>query len=160
MNSILRPIEQKDNPALAKMIREVFDEHGAPQKGTVYSDPTTDDLFKLFEIPKSVLWVAELNNEIVGCCGVYPTEGLPKACAELVKFYLSAKARGKGIGKELMEKSLISAKEFGYKQIYLESLPHFEKAVSMYEKQGFAKLDAPLGNSGHTTCNIWMIKKL
>jgi len=157
--TILRPIEQKDNPALAKMIREVFDEHGAPQKGTVYSDPTTDDLYKLFQIPGSVLWVAELSHEIIGCCGIYPTEGLPEGCAELVKFYLSANARGKGIGKELMEKSLMSAKEFGYRQIYLESLPHFDKAVSMYEKQGFLKLDTPLGNSGHTTCNIWMIKK-
>jgi len=160
MTTTLKPVQQKDNPALAKMIRGVFDEHGAPQKGTVYSDTTTDDLYKLFEIPDSVLWVAELNNEIIGCCGIYPTEGLPEGCAELVKFYLSAKARGKGIGKELMEKSLIQAREFGYKEIYLESLPHFEKAVSMYEKQGFVKLDAPLGNSGHTTCNIWMIKKL
>lgn len=160
MKTLLRPIQPNDNPALAKMIREVFDEHGAPQKGTVYSDPTTDDLFKLFEMPNSVLWVAELNNEIIGCCGIYPTEGLLTGYAELVKFYLSAKARGKGIGKELMEKSLHSAKEFGYRQIYLESLPHFDKAVRLYEKQGFIKLDAPLGNSGHTTCNIWMIKQI
>jgi len=156
----IRPIQKSDNAALAKMIREVFVEHGAPQKGTVYSDPTTDDLFKLFKIPRAMLWVAEENNELMGCCGVYPTEGLPADCAELVKFYLPATARGKGIGKELMERSIGSAREFGYKQLYLESLPHFAKAVSIYEKQGFTMLDKPMGNSGHTTCNIWMIKEL
>ncbi|MGN6438813.1 MAG: GNAT family N-acetyltransferase [Agriterribacter sp.] len=156
----IRTIERSDNEALAKLIRAVFEEHQAPQKGTVYSDPTTDHLFELFETPESVFWVAEMENEIVGCCGIYPTEGLPPNCAELVKFYLSPKARGKGIGKKLMEKSIRSAQELGYSEIYLESLSEFSKAVSIYEKQGFEMLSHPLGNSGHSTCNIWMIKKL
>jgi len=157
---ILRPIEKKDNAFLAEMIRNVFDEHGAPHNGTVYSDPTTDNLFELFKNEKSVLWVAEENNEILGCCGIYPTPELENHCVELVKFYLPANARGKGIGKELMNKCINSAKEFGYAQLYLESLPHFDKAVSMYEKLGFTTLEEPLGRSGHRTCNIWMLKEL
>lgn len=156
----IRKINKVDNLLLAKMIRQVFDEHQAPQKGTVYSDPTTDNLFELFQAEKSLLWVAEIDSEIVGCCGIFPTIGLPEKCAELVKFYLSAKARGKGIGKSLMEKSIESARELGYTELYLESLPEFSNAVSIYEKQGFLKLDQPLGESGHTTCNIWMLKKL
>lgn len=156
----IRKINKVDNLLLAKMIRQVFDEHQAPQKGTVYSDPTTDSLFELFQAEKSLLWVAEIDSEIVGCCGIFPTKGLPEKCAELVKFYLSAKARGKGIGKSLMGKSIESARELGYTELYLESLPEFSNAVSIYEKQGFLKLDQPLGESGHTTCNIWMLKKL
>jgi putative acetyltransferase len=155
-----RQVAPSDNRALAAMIRAVFDEHGAPHKGTVYSDPTTDDLYSLFRAPKAVLWIAEENGEVLGCCGVYPTEGLPQGYAELVKFYLAAKARGQGIGKTLMEKSIASARQLGYSDLYLESLPKFAKAVSLYEKQGFQKIDHPLGNSGHTTCNIWMIRKL
>lgn len=142
------------------MIREVFHEHDAPQQGTVYSDPTTDNLYDLFQTEKSMLWVAEIDNEVVGCCGIYPTIGLQKNCVELVKFYLSAQSRGKGIGKTLMEKSIESAREFGYTELYLESLPIYSKAVSIYEKQGFVKLEKPLGDSGHTTCDIWMLKKL
>jgi putative acetyltransferase len=156
----IRRIEKKDNLALAKMIRKVFEEHDAPKKGTVYSDPITDNLYELFQTPGSILWVAEINNEIIGCCGVFPTNGLPVNCAELVKFYLSQDVRGKGIGKKLMQKSIQSAKDFKYTQLYLESLPQFSKAVSIYEKQGFARLNQPLGNSGHITCNIWMLKKL
>ncbi|MBS1680189.1 MAG: GNAT family N-acetyltransferase [Bacteroidetes bacterium] len=156
----IRRIEATDNQPLAKMIRTVFEEHVAPQHGTVYSDPTTDTLYELFQKPKAVHWVAVVEGVIVGCCGIYPTEGLEKNCAELVKFYLSQEARGKGIGKQLMEKSIESALLFGYEQLYIESLPQFAKAVGMYEKLGFERLSKPLGNSGHSTCNIWMLKKL
>ena len=31
--------QERDNEALASMIRQVFEEHDAPQSGTVYSDP-------------------------------------------------------------------------------------------------------------------------
>lgn len=157
---LIRKAGKEDNIVLAKLIREVFDEHGAPQQGTVYSDPTTDNLCGLFRKAGSVLLVAEINEQICGCCGVYPTEGLEKDCAELVKFYLHQKFRGKGIGKVLMEKCIRSAKDMGYKKLYIESLPQFSRAVTIYEKQGFRKLDRPLGNSGHTTCDIWMLKEL
>jgi putative acetyltransferase len=160
MENSIRQILQRDNLELAQMIRKVFHEHEAPQCGTVYSDPTTDDLFSLFNKPKSVLWVAEIDQKALGCCGIYPTNALPEGCTELVKFYLAKEARGKGIGKNLMLKCIASAREMGYKQIYLESLPHFAQAISMYEKEGFIRLDKALGESGHSTCNIWMLKSL
>ncbi len=157
---IIRKVKKEDNLYLAQTIREVIEEHDAPRTGTVYSDPTTDNLYQLFQADKAVLWVAETDNKIGGCCGIYPTEGLEDDTAELVKFYLTAAFRGKGIGKQLMEQSILSAIEFGYKKLYLESLPQFSTAVSMYVKQGFEKIDRQLGNSGHTSCNIWMMKEL
>ena len=116
---LYRTLRKEDNEALAGMIRQVFEEHDAPQKGTVYSDPTTDDLFALFRTPGSVLWVAELEGVPVGCCGIYPTEGLEKHCAELVKFYLAKQARGRGIGREMMGKCIQSAREMDYRKLYL-----------------------------------------
>jgi putative acetyltransferase len=159
-NLSIRKVKEEDNLLLAKMIRKVFDEHNAPHEGTVYTDPTTDNLFKLFQIPKAVLWVAEIDKQPMGCCGVYPTPGLNSDCAELVKFYLSNEIRGKGIGKQLMEQCISSASEMGFKFLYIESMPEFAKAVSIYKKQGFKTLDAPLGNSGHSGCDIWMLKEL
>lgn len=157
---VIRPIEKNDNPFLALLIRNVFREFKIDQPGTVYTDPTTDNLYELFKTPKSAYWVAEKNGLIIGGCGIFPTAGLPKDCAELVKFYLSAASRGLGIGKMLMQKSFSSAKESGYKQLYLESFPELGKAVSMYEKAGFASINAPLGDSGHTACTLWMLKIL
>ncbi|MEO8710613.1 MAG: GNAT family N-acetyltransferase [Parafilimonas sp.] len=159
-NIITRQVVKADNKPIAKLIRDVFDEYNAPYYGTVYSDPTTDDLYTLFQTKHSVLWVAQLENKILGCCGIYPTTGLPENCAELAKFYVLKEARGKGVGKQLMQCCFHSAKEMGYKKLYIESLPKFSQAVAMYEKYGFIRLDKPLGNSGHTSCNIWMLKEL
>jgi putative acetyltransferase len=159
-NFVIRKAKQQDNAALANMIRTVFNEYAAPHNNTVYSDPTTDDLYGLSQQAGSVLWVAELDGEVFGCCGIFHTAGLEENVAELAKFYLSEKIRGKGIGKKLMLQCFQSAKEMGYKKLYIESMPQFSKAVSMYEKYGFTKIDKPLGNSGHTSCNIWMIKDI
>lgn len=156
----IRPVKESDNKSLAKIIRTTFGEFDAPQKGTVYSDPTTDNLYELFLTPKSVLWVAELNGELLGCCGIYPTEGLPSGYAELVKFYLAKEARGRGVGRQLMEKTVDVAGEMGYTALYLESMPEFSTAVSIYKKQGFVEIDGPLGDSGHPACSIWMLKTL
>jgi putative acetyltransferase len=155
-----RKVKESDNLLLAKIIRGVFIEHNAPKHGTVYSDPTTDNLFELFKNPKSILWVAELDGVVIGCCGVYPTEGLPETTTELVKYYILKEARGLGIGKELMSRSVSSAKEFRFEKVYLESLDQFSKAVNIYKKLGFKRIDKFLGEPQHVTCDIWMIKEI
>jgi putative acetyltransferase len=160
MDIVFRTIEERDNKEVAELIRSVFREFKIDRPGTVYFDPTTDDLFNLFREPLSEYWIAEYNGTIIGGCGVYPTPGLPDGCAELVKLYLSGLHRGRGIGWQLMEKSINSAKEYGYKQLYIESLPELSRAISLYEKAGFKSIPGPLGNSGHFGCDIWMLKEL
>jgi putative acetyltransferase len=160
MTLTIHPIKLADNEPLATLIRKVFREFKIDKPGTVYTDPTTDALYELFRQPASAYFVAEENGTILGGCGVYPTEGLPAGCAELVKFYLSAEARGKGIGNQLMQQSIAAAQKLGYKQLYLESFPELAKAVSMYEKAGFRPIPHAMGNSGHYACNIWMLKDL
>ncbi|OYT14929.1 MAG: GNAT family N-acetyltransferase [Bacteroidetes bacterium 4572_77] len=156
----IRTIEERDNLLLGEIIQEVFEEHKAPKTGTMYDDPALFALSDSFKSENCVLFVAELNQQIVGCCGIFPTAGLPDNYAELVKFYLLKKARGIGIGKVLMEKSIAFAKDYGYKNIYLESFPSFNNAVNIYLKQGFKHISKPLGNSGHTSCNIWLVKEI
>lgn len=157
---LIRKIEERDNADIATIIRSCFADFNAPTKGTVFEDPTTDDLYSVFRKEKSVLYIAEENGEIVGSCGIYPTENLPEDTAEMVKFYLNKNSRGKGTGRALMETALETSRQMGYRKIYIESLPEFSKALSMYEKQGFKLLEKPLGNSCHTGCNIWMLKDI
>ncbi|MEZ5034504.1 MAG: hypothetical protein R2796_05915 [Chitinophagaceae bacterium] len=88
MNFTLRPIEANDNPVIAKIIRAVLTEFKVNKPGTVFSDPTTDRLYEVFLTEKSIYNIAELNGEIVGGCGIFPTKGLPKDTCELVKMYL------------------------------------------------------------------------
>ena len=156
----IRPIESRDNEALAKVIRTALAEFGANKPGTVYFDPTTDALYELFQTPGSFYSVATHDEKVIGGCGIFPTENLPNGICELVKLYVAKEARGTGLGKQLMEQSMSWAKENGYTHVYLESMPELKKAVSIYEKVGFQPLDHPLGNSGHDGCDIWMLKAL
>ena len=153
-------IARNDNPEIARIIRAVLTEFKANKPGTVYFDPTTDDLFQLFTTPHSEYWVLRLDGKIVGGSGVFPTEGLPQGCCELVKLYLLPEARGKGYGKLLIEKCFESAVKFGCKQVYLETMPELDMAVGLYEHCGFKYLSGPLGSSGHFGCGLWMLKDL
>jgi putative acetyltransferase len=155
-----RNLEQKENKEIADLIRAVFREFKIDRPGTVYFDPTTDNLYSLFRKSGSVYWIAEEDGKIVGGCGIYSTPGLPDGCAELVKLYLNSGQRGKGIGRALLEKSIESARNLGYRQVYLESLPELQRAIGLYKKQGFKFIPGPMGNSGHFGCDIWMLKDL
>jgi len=156
----VRAIEKEDNPEIAAIIRAVLTEFKANKPGTVYYDPTTDDLYNLFSKELSAYWVLTGDGDIVGGSGIFPTEGLPAGCCELVKLYLLPEARGKGYGKLLIEQCFESARKAGFKEVYLETMPELKMAVGLYERCGFDYLSGPLGNSGHFGCDLWMLKTL
>jgi len=150
----------QDNRILSKIVKDTLAEFGANHPGTVYYDETTDHLFELFQKPRSIYFVAEVNGEVVGGTGLYPTQGLADDTCELVKMYLLPQARGLGLGRTLIEKCIAQAKEFGYKKIYLETMPELKQALKVYAKFGFEYLPGPMGNSGHTGCSLWMLKEI
>ncbi len=157
---LIRDLRPEDNAAIARVIRDTLKEFGADRPGTVYFDPTTDDLYRLFQQPGSYYQVAVKGNSIVGGGGIYPSAGLPEGTCELVKMYLLPEARGLGLGKKMIEACLAEAARLGYRQVYLETMPELKKALKTYEKFGFQYLDGPLGDTGHFGCALWMLKKL
>lgn len=160
MTLTIRKIEKKDNQAMAKVLRTSLEEYGLNIPGTAYFDESTDKLFETFIGDEMAYFVAEEDGEILGGVGIYPTEGLPDDTVELVKMYVKSSCRGKGVGKQLMLKCIERAKELGYKNIYLETMPELSAAVAAYEKLGFKSLDKALGNTGHFSCTIWMLLTL
>jgi putative acetyltransferase len=156
----IRHIEPGDNPTLAKIIRATLVEFGANRPGTVFDDPRTDHVYEEFQKKGATYFIAENNGTIVGGGGIYPTEGLPEDTCELVKMYLLPDARGTGLGRSLIEKSISWAKDYGYKNVYLESMPELKQALKVYEKFGFNFLEKPMGNSGHTGCSLWMSREI
>ncbi|MEO7802292.1 MAG: GNAT family N-acetyltransferase [Ginsengibacter sp.] len=159
-NILICPIKSEDDKALAAIIRASLEEFNAAKPGTVYFDETTDDLTTSFLADRSAYFVATVDKEVVGGGGIYPTKGLPKDTCELVKLYLSPAARGKGLGKMLIEHCIKAAVNNNYKKMYLETMPELITALPLYEKLGFTYIDGPMGNSGHNGCSLWMIKAL
>lgn len=157
---IVRKIIPNDNKNLALLIRDVLMEHGVARPGTVFTDPTTDNLYELFRKAGSEYFVAEINGEIIGGCGIFPTSGLPNETVELVKLYVHKSHRKLGVGKQLMLYSIDFAHQYGYKSVYLETMKELSKAIALYKSLGFKSIENQLGNSGHFACEIRMIKEL
>ena len=156
----IRNIKQEDNYALAKIVRDTLAEFKANKRGTAFYEDATDHLYEVFQINKATYFVVVLNDEVAGGAGIYPTRGLPQDTCELVKLYLVPNTRGKGIGKMLMQHCIDEARKYSYKKIYLETMPELKSAIPMYEKFGFNYLNHSIGLSGHSACNIWMMKEM
>ena len=157
---LIRKIITDDNAAMADIIRNSLLEFNAAKPGTVYFDKTTDHLSDLFEEMRSAYFVMEINNEIAGGAGYFPTKGLRSNTCELVKMYLSKKFRRNGYGQILLSGCIEEAKKEGFEKMYLESMPELVNAIAMYKKNGFIHISKPLGSSGHTGCDMWMIRDL
>lgn len=160
-NYTIRLIEEKDNAGIATVIREVSAEHGlTADKGYAVADPILDTLYDVYNKPRSAYWVVEMDNKIVGGGGVSQLAGGDTETAELQKMYLSSVLRGKGLAKQIVLMSLEFAKEQGYKNCYLETTADLQAAIKLYEKLGFEFIDEPMGNTGHSDCEIRMLKAL
>lgn len=160
LQMLIRKIVSGDNAAMAQIIRDSLLEFNAAKPGTVYFDESTDHLTELFNQPYSAYFVIEINGEIAGGGGYFPTKGLDENTCELVKMYVAKKQRGNGYGQTLLQVCMSEAKKDSYKKMYLESMPELKNAISMYKKNGFKSISHSLGNSGHSGCDIWMIKDL
>ena len=157
---IIREIKPTDNKEVAKIIRSVILEMGAPKVGTAYEDKATDTMFENYQKEKSSYFVLEHNNTIVGGAGIAQLDNYDGNVCELQKMYFLPIARGKGLGSKLITICLEKAKELGFETCYLETLPYMKAAVKLYNKYGFKNLDKPMGNTCHYNCNVWMIKEV
>lgn len=55
-------------------------------------------------------------------------------------FMLHPEARGKGLGKKLLQEAINYCKERGFKFIFLETTGDQHTAIGMYQKAGFKKI--------------------
>lgn len=156
----IRPIQPQDNAAVALVIRAVLIEHNVPKVGTAYADVSLDSMYEAYTTQKSCYFVIEDNGEILGGAGIAPLENGPADTCELQKMYFLSSIRGTGMGTAMMQTCLNAARTIGYTRCYLETMPYMEAAQKLYLKSGFTHLNAPMGNTGHTSCPVWMITSL
>ena len=159
---LLRPIQPKDNAAMAAIIRSVSAEFGlAPSQGFAVDDAALDDLYAVYSDDTAAYWVVENEaGEVVGGGGVAPLQGAPDIL-EIQKMYFLPETRGQGLAKSILLLCFAFGEHQGKTAFYLETTAKLNQAVALYEKLGFAHLDKPLGNTGHSAaCEIYMHKKI
>ncbi|WP_421809588.1 GNAT family N-acetyltransferase [Flagellimonas sp.] len=159
-DAVIREITPKDNAQVAQVVRKVLEDLGVPKVGTAYADKALDDMHAAYDVPKSTYFVVEYDSSIIGCAGIAPLENYDGNVCELQKMYFLEEARGKGLGAQMITTCLERAKTYGFEACYLETMPYMESAQKLYQRSGFEYIDAPMGNTGHYSCPVWMLKKL
>lgn len=157
---LIREITPADNVQIAQVIRDVLIEFGVPKVGTAYADVALDRMFQTYNIEKASYFVVEMDGKVLGGAGIKQLDNFDGNVCELQKMYFSTTIRGLGIGQQLMQICLEKAKEFGYEKCYLETIPYMTDAQKLYQKVGFTYLNQPMGDTGHYSCPVWMLKDL
>lgn len=156
----IRVLRKEDNPVIASVIRSVLIELGVPKVGTAYADPELDNLKTAYQGERSCYFVVEQEGKVIGGAGIAPLVGEAPEICELQKMYFLPSARGLGVGEKMIRQCLDFARENDFQLCYLETLPYMKAAQKLYRKAGFDYIDGPMGNTGHTSCNVWLTKSL
>jgi putative acetyltransferase len=149
----LRPIEPRDDEAVAAIIRAVMPEFGADGPGFAIHDAEVGAMCAAYRAPGCAYFVWEQDGRLLGGAGVAPLSGGDGRTCELRKMYFLPEARGRGLGEALLRQCLTAAHLLGYGRVYLETLTGMEAAQKLYVRMGFKPLCGPEGSTGHTGCN-------
>ena len=156
----IRPIAPRDDAAVARIIRTVMPEFGACGAGFAINDPEVDWMSRAYAAPRSAYFVVERDGDVLGGGGVAPLVGGNEDTCELRKMYFLSAGRGLGAGAAMMARCLDAARGFGFRHCYLETLTGMDAAMRLYERSGFRRIGAPLGDTGHGGCNSFYLRDL
>lgn len=132
----IRSFRPGDEPAIADVIKSVFDEYGFTWEPEGYNRDS-------FEIAKYYLddgggfWVMERDGKIIGTVGIKKRSN---DLCELYRLYLRSEFRGLGLGKALYEFAQQSAQQMGFKKMEMWSDKKLLSAHEMYRKSGAESL--------------------
>jgi len=120
-----------------------FGKQNTPENMQLYDEQhfSEDQLRSELLNPDSQFFFAKLGEEILGYIKINHGSAqtvLPNEKGiEIERIYVNLKAKGQGIGKSLLEKTVMLAKNTGAKYIWLGVWEHNKDAIRFYEKNGF-----------------------
>jgi GNAT superfamily N-acetyltransferase len=84
--------------------------------------------------PRGRLYLAEIDGAPVGLGGLKPAS---EEIAEIKRMYVRPSARGRGVGRKLLDRLLDDAREVGFRLVRLESATFMREAQALYRSVGF-----------------------
>ncbi|THD06427.1 GNAT family N-acetyltransferase [Rhodanobacter lindaniclasticus] len=157
---LIRPIEPRDDAAVAAIIRAVMPAFGAGGPGFAIHDAEVDAMCAAYAQPRCSYFVVERGGTVLGGGGVAPLQGGEADVCELRKMYFLPEARGIGAGTAMMQRCLDAARAHGFRRCYLETLTGMDAAQALYKRSGFTALCSPMGGTGHFSCDRFFIREL
>jgi putative acetyltransferase len=91
--------------------------------------------------PRGALLLALVDGHVAGCCALRPLDNVdyPNA-SEMKRLYVRKAFRGSGLGRQLAEAILDTARRAGYSCVLLDTLDDMEAARALYEDLGFEEI--------------------
>ncbi len=135
----IRPANNQDADAIRRVVFGVLAEYGltTEHRGV---DVDLEDIAGNYFARGGLFEVVEDGERgIVGCVGLFAKED---GVCELRKMYLLPDMRGKGIGRQLLERMLMEARQRGFKRMELETSSKLVEATAMYRRYGFTSYRA------------------
>ncbi|MEN9203507.1 MAG: GNAT family N-acetyltransferase [Thermostichus sp. DG_1_6_bins_120] len=133
----IRPVEDTDSAALLHILEVVFAEY----PGCVLDLEEVPELLQpatAFAQLGGFLWVAQQQEQVVGCVGMVPTERPERM--ELKKLYTLPTVRGRGLGRRLIEQVETTARQQQARFVHLWTDTRFTTAHRVYERLGYTRL--------------------
>jgi GNAT superfamily N-acetyltransferase len=91
---------------------------------------------KIVDEPGSGVWLAYLDDEVVGCVVLRRLRSIPSA-SECKRLYVKSAARGNGIADRLLDAQENYARSQGVDWIYLDSFDDLKTAIGIYQRRGY-----------------------
>jgi ribosomal protein S18 acetylase RimI-like enzyme len=135
VTTIIRPATTADHDVIWSIFHEVV----AP--GDTYAfDPgmSRDAALAYWLQPQAHAFVAAMKNEVVGTYHLKPNQAGPGGHVANAAFMVSAKARGRGIGRRMGEHCVAEARRLGFRALQFNFVVSTnEFAVRLWEQLGF-----------------------
>ena len=131
----LRQATNADIAALKALVFSVLEEYAIP-RGDGSTDADLDDIEGNYTRNNGYFTVVEEGNRIIASMGVLR---ISEDTCELRKMYSIPEARGRGLGRYLLELALSKARELGYRRMVLETASPLVEAIALYKKYGFSE---------------------
>jgi ribosomal protein S18 acetylase RimI-like enzyme len=136
----VRRADKQDSFLISAVLLEAFLEYRSQytEQGFAATTPTQEEILKRLE--QGPLWLALANGETVGTVSTvlqYPRELYVRGMAVLPA------ARGLGIGALLFQRVEQYAKENDCNKLILSTTPFLDRAIRLYERLGFVRVDRP-----------------
>ena len=87
-----------------------------------------------------LLIARDIQGGAVGCVGLRPLT--IAGCCEMKRLFTLPSTRGHGLGHDLSQAVVSRARELGYSEIRLDTLPTMQAAIALYERIGFDRCPA------------------
>ena len=170
MNIAVRYGTFDDAELIADISRETFFESYAAYNTKENMDKFLNEQFTkgrlMMEVGRheNVFLIAYCNNEVGGYLKLRddkkPSLLKNNNALEIARIYATAKWKGLGVGKVLMQQAIDIAKEKGKEVLWLIVWSQNEKAIDFYAKWGFKKIDECDFLLGDDVQKDWVMKKV